>query len=166
MTNLIPYGQTNGVMPTVDLGNQQITAHEFFGFISQHAPLALQHERWLYLAKMAFLENRADALTLAKQQAFQIQRGQLGNAQGGMMQYPSTYPQPQYQQPQPIIFSPQITVNPTIAPTFQNTANPHQSNRAETQQPTPQPYYTTTDLSIWQFVGLLFATAAIVILVL
>jgi hypothetical protein len=156
---------------SIDLGNgETITSEEFFRAIYAQAPLALQHESWLYLAKMAFMENRVDALQMAKKQAIAIQ--QQGNSQRGTMQafpttypttYPAAYPQPQ---PQPIIFSPQITVNPTIAPTFQgtNTANP--SNTTTTPTRETRYYYddgTPSSFAVW--LGLFFATTALVVLV-
>jgi hypothetical protein len=133
----------------VDIGNgETITFPEFFQAIQAQAPLALQHERWLCLVKMAFIENRPEALMLAKQQAMDIQRGAIvsGNMPGMMpmtamsQSFPTTY-----QPPQPIIFSPQITVSPQIinTPAFTNTPNqtssPNQS-RTDTRNTTPTAY--------------------------
>jgi hypothetical protein len=159
-------------MPVVDIGHgETVSASEFFGAISKHAPLAMQHQKWLYLAKYAFLENNADALMLAKKQAMQIQRGlpvgepALGTLYPHHQAFPTTYQQPQYQ-PQPIIFNPTIHVNPTIAPTFTNTANPTNTATANrTKTTNPYAYTEPTDTTLWQWLGFLFATAAIVILI-
>lgn len=143
MSQIQKYNPSDGAMPVVDIGNgETVSAAEFFAKVQQCAPLALSDQRWMYLAKMAFVENRPDALMLAKQQAQQIQRGQLvGNDGAGMMlhhppqpapTFPSTYAHPapyQPAQPQPIVFAPQIQVRPTIAPTFTN--SPTQSTRSE-----------------------------------
>ena len=162
-------------MPIVDLGyGESISALEFFQAIHAQAPLALKHEGWLRLTKMAFTENRVDALQLAKQQAVQIQRQGMGELAGLSMpmpmpmptpQYPTTYYHPQ-PQPQPIIFSPQITVNPTIAPTITaNPTNTHSNTHSNKQTANPYGYHEPyNDLVIW--LGMFFATLAIVILVL
>lgn len=170
MTSIVPFAQTGGEMPVIDLGHgETITALEFLSAVQSQAPIALRHEGWLKLVKMAFLENRVDALHLAKQQAAALQQS-VGEPMGMMtplyqpQPFPTTYYQPQ---PQPIIFCPQITVSPSINPqvtptitTSSTIANPSQN------QPSHQTYHTTTDLSLWQFIGLLFATAAILIVVL
>ena len=148
MSKIQKYSPGGGAMPVVDVGDgETVSAAEFFAKVQQFAPLALQNQRWMYLARMAFVENRADALMLAKQQAQQIQRGQLGNGQAGMsylapqyqsQAFPSTYAHPgQYPPhhqapPQPIVFAPQVTVNPTIAPTFAN--SPMQSSTSRPTQ--------------------------------
>jgi hypothetical protein len=173
MSKLVPFAQVGGEMPTVSLDSGEIiSALEFFQAVHAQAPLALQHESWLRLAKMAFVENRMDCLQLAKQQAVQIQRQGMGGELTGMpmpmpmsmpQQYPTTYYHPQ---PQPIIFSPQITVNPTIAPTFQNTNTASPTNtHATTRQQTTNPYsYDEPSYNIATWIGMFFATAALVIL--
>jgi len=154
MSKIQKYSPNDGAMPVIDVGNgETVSAVEFFSVIQQRAPLALADQRWMYLAKMAFTENRADALMLAKQQAQQIQ--QLGNGQQGMMQpyqqqpapFPSTYAHPvsPAQPPRPIYVQPQIHFNPTIAPTFTNsprqTTNSEQSNSQTSKSDRGGGYY-------------------------
>ena len=149
MSKIQKYSPGGGAMPVVDVGDgETVSAAEFFAKVQQFAPLALQNQRWMYLARMAFVENRADALMLAKQQAQQIQRGQLGNVGAGVVTpyqpqppaFPSTYVHPvpyQPQPPQPIVFAPQVTVNPTIAPTFANSPTQTSGHKASSEG-----YYT------------------------
>lgn len=137
-------------MPAIDLPDgDSITAAEFIDAVANSAPLALQDPHWKNVVKMAFFDNRLDCLQLAKTQAAQIQRGQVGNGAMAYPQaqpYPMAYPQPQqfpttYQPPQsfpstyappayqPVTIAPQIHLSPTISPQITN--SPTQSTRSE-----------------------------------
>jgi len=137
-----------------------INASEFLYNISQFSPSALSDYRFQCLVKMAFKEDRSDALMAARDRASEIAQS-VNPTQGFAYWRPPSYPPQPQPSPQPVIvFSPQISVNPS----FQNSPTTTATTTTTTTQtqPVTTPQSTQTAMSGTQ-VTIAMLLAAIVL---